>query len=233
MSFEDQIAESLESNSESYQTISQIIKSLPDKQQIEVLEIANALKLSEGGPDDLLFQILVGLGYHKTLLAGIPDRLAAAGKSVETDISNSLADNKTQLINAGNQIAFGINSAVGEGAKQVLAASRKGAKEAIETADLSIILNKISSVAEDHSAWKWGRFGLNIAAVSGVAIICIGAVGGWFIKSAFPTPIPENYINAGFYMSQLKCASSDKYNALECTDKFKNKILLEWMVVKK
>ena len=87
-----QLTMQLENQPIQYEGINRLVKSLPECQQLEILEIAHALNIQPG--DDIIYNLLVGLGYHKTLLAGIPDQIRQAGVTVVENINHQTGDVK-------------------------------------------------------------------------------------------------------------------------------------------
>ena len=80
---------------QTYEGINRLIKSMPADQQIEILEIAHALNIQPG--DDIIYNLLVGLGYHKTLLAGVPDQIREAGDQVRSAIADQVSDVRSSV----------------------------------------------------------------------------------------------------------------------------------------
>lgn len=73
-----------------WESASRLIKRLPPEKQTEIYEIAQMLNISPGGADDLLYHIMLGLGYHKSMICGVPDNIVKSGMAVDQQINKTL-----------------------------------------------------------------------------------------------------------------------------------------------
>ena len=203
-------------------SISRLIKSLPDKQQIEVLEIAHALNIQPG--DDIIYNILIGLGYHKTVLMGLPDDLRLVAGEASNKMAATLRESQSSIENAAAALTRQFKDEFNLGAGMVKIAARNGATEGIQHADLSTIIQKIKTEVERFSRRRWFENGLLVASVTSAVILFAGAAAGWFLKSANVASEVEH----SRLMSQLSCRQAivQQKQMLQCFDRYKNSVYL-------
>lgn len=221
---------SQENNYEEQKTesIRRLLKTLPESQQIEVLELAQALNVTAG--DDIIYSIMVGLGYHKTYLKGVPDQISAAGTEAKQAFEFAARKAEESLNMSTESVMRRLRELFNSAGAGVEISARNGAKEAIEHADLSNILEQIKNQAVNSAENQWLKHGIWITAAAACLIIITSFSAGWFIKKAFPE---QHYVDSEFFMSQLKCSASGKYKMLECADQLNNKVWFKWPEPKK
>lgn len=96
-----------------WESVSFLIKRLPPENQAEIYEIAQLLNIAPGGSDDLLYHILVALGYHKAMICGVPDEIVKSGAAVEKQIKMVLREFKSVVESKNSAKQRGANIAIG------------------------------------------------------------------------------------------------------------------------
>lgn len=199
-----------------FKNLDDLIRSLPHERQAEVYQIAHALNIKAGAGDEFLFSILVGLGYHKTILTGTPDAISKSGDEAVEKINTAIS-----LIQDGAQAAIAeINKTISAGSGEVQMAAQKGAAIAFQNADLTQLLEKIEKAQSKASAKIW--FSRAMLATSSVIIVIslISGVAGYYIKSALnPEFATRDHKLALFYQHQLDCTAVNAEGYFYCTDR--------------
>jgi hypothetical protein len=165
-----------------FSSLDDLIKSLPPERQAEVYQIAHGLNIRAGGADEFLYAILIGLGYHKTVLTGLPDSVTKAGAATTKQITQALDAGAASIIEGAKAAQAEIEAAIGKGTSAVQIAAQKGAKVAVENADLSRILEQISKAVEKSSAKTWFAKAMVACSVAVILSTVISSMAGWFIK---------------------------------------------------
>lgn len=109
-----------------WESVSFLIKRLPPENQAEIYEIAQLLNISPGGSDDLLYHILVSLGYHKTMICGVPDEIVRSGVAVEKQLKMVLREFRSVVEDKNAAKQRGVNIAIGSAVLLVLIGMASG-----------------------------------------------------------------------------------------------------------
>lgn len=203
---------------ETYASLEDLIKSMPPAQQADVFRIAHALNIRAGGADEFLYSILVGLGYHKTILQGTPDEIREAGKAAADQIIDAFTGGAASVMEGAKAAEALLAKVISKGSSEVQIAAQKGARVAIENADLTKILQEIEKAQEKASAKKWFAKAMTACSIACVVVAILSCAAGWFIKSALPPEIPAVYRMALEYQGQLTCGAI-KDGFFACRDK--------------
>lgn len=213
-----------------------VLRGLPSEQRAEALELATTLGVGPGA-DDILYSILVGLGYHKTVLGAVPDRIAGAGEqaikefsvaagNVKSELAVVLAESAGNVIQAGEQASVQIQKIVNSAAAQIQIAAGKGAQNAVEKIDISPIIetaiSKIASKTEIALAKKWFSRAIIIASISTV-LIAVGAGYSGYKIAGFFNSGNANTSAGDFYLNQLQCSAANN-GVIPCRDQFGNAV---------
>jgi hypothetical protein len=213
-----------------------VLRGMPPQQRAEALELASTLGVAAGA-DDILYAMLVGLGYHKTLLAGVPDRIALAGQQakggfndaanqIETQLAMTLSEGAGNVIQAGEQANAQLQKTLNACAAQIQIAAGKGAQSAVSTMDITPIVEsaiaKIASKTESALAKKWFSRALIISSISAVLIAGGASYSGYKIAGLFNTG-NGNSSSGDFYLNQLQCSAAAN-GVIPCRDQFGNAV---------
>lgn len=220
-----------------YQSINALLKEIPPEIRVEVLEVANALGVQPG--DELLYSILGGLGYHKYLVAGIPDRIQDAGEGaaqyfieiaegVAGELNKQGMECSSSILESGRAAKSEIIDAAKILSDQVLIAARKGVSQAATEIDLSKILEHIQIFSETQvqnqakSKFRdWFGKGVFLAAVSSLFILACGFSLAWLVK-----PAPSDYQTLYHLFGQLNC--KPEKSLYVCTDRQGGKVVFNY-----
>lgn len=214
-----------------------VLRGLPPEQRAEVLELATVLGISPGA-DDLLYSLLVGLGYHKTMLAAVPDQIAQAGEqakgaflnaadNAKTEIAVKLLEGAGSVIQAGEQANIRLQKTLNACAAQIQIAAGKGAQNAVSNMDISPIvenaISKIASKTEIALAKKWFSRAVIVASVCAVLIAGVAGFAGFKIAALLNNSGNQNSPAGDFYLNQLNCSAAMN-GVIPCRDQFGNVI---------
>ena len=215
-------------------TLMRVLRSLPLEERVEAFEIAQALEVSPQS-DQLLYSVLVGLGLHKTILKGVPDRIAEAGQQakggfndaaskVKTDIAMALSEGAGSVIQAGEQANAQLQKTLNACAAQIQIAAGKGAQSAVSSMDVTPIvesaISKIASKTESALAKKWFSRAVIISSISAVLIAGGAGYSGYKIAGLFNSG-NGNSSSGDFYLNQLQCSAAAN-GVIPCRDQFGN-----------
>lgn len=207
--------------------LQRVLRLMPAEDRAGSLELAQALGVSPGG-DEFLYTMLVALGWHKTLLVGLPDELAKrgleattkfvqAGDSLEQKLVQVLSDGAASVVTAAHESNVVMQETISQAASQIQLAAAKGAQNAVSRFDISPIVEKIANKTEIALAKKWWSRAAIVASVTSLVLVFGSAYAGYKIGSIGEKVNPK----ANYYLNQLQCGAVN--NALiSCRDQFGN-----------
>jgi hypothetical protein len=206
--------------------LGRVLRLLPAEDRAEALEIAQALQINQDS-DELLYSILVGLGYHKTVIAGIPDKViqsaemavdqfSQAANSASNSIEKAISESASDFIAGANVAQNEIQEVVKLASNQIQLAANKGAQQAIQNFDVTPIAEQIAIKTENGLAKKWFAKAMIAASVASVFLVLVGGYGGYKLAGIGG----NNNSNTGSnYLNQLQCGNTVN-GVLACRDQF-------------
>lgn len=206
--------------------LGRVLRLLPAADRAEALEIAQALQINQDS-DELLYSILVGLGYHKTVIAGIPDKViqsaemavdqfSQAANSASNSIEKAISESAADFIAGANVAQNEIQEVVKLASNQIQLAANKGAQQAIQNFDVMPIAEQIAIKTENGLAKKWFAKAMIAASVASVFLVLVGGYGGYKLAGVGGN---NNSNNGNNYLNQLQCGNTVN-GVLACRDQF-------------
>lgn len=206
--------------------LGRVLRLLPAEDRAQALEIAQALQINQDS-DELLYSILVGLGYHKTVIAGVPDKLTLSAEMLIkhfnqatsanlNSIEKAISESAESFISGANVAQAEIQQVVNSASHQIQLAANKGAQQAIQNFDVTPIAEKIAQKTENGLAQKWFSKAMIIASVASIFLVVTGGFIGYKVGGIGGK---DNSNGTNFYLNQLQCGSTVN-GVLSCRDQF-------------